>query len=541
MDIFFQQLKTPYETIPFEQLNVDDYLPAAKRAMELAHSRIEELKKSHAVGFDDFLIPYLRSSSELNLISRIFFNLYSADTGDAMEKVAGDFSTLLTQFSNDLLQDSEIFSRIKKLYEDSQDNEDISVEQQSILEDQYRAFIRNGSLLNDDEKRAIREVDERLAKLKIDFGNNALQDKNKFCLPLRAEDLKGIPRENWEIFESAAREKGHSGYAVTFDAPIFMAFMKGVENRELREKVYLEYVQMATSGEWDNREICKEIIALRRKRALVLGYSDHPSFVLERRMAQKSSEVMEFLDNLKKYALPKAQQEVAELSKFAFERDSLEHLMPWDFSFYSEKYKKHLFDFDDEVLRPYFKLENVIQGAFEVASRLYGIRFQENRELSVYHQEVKVYEMIDGESLKVCGILYTDFFPRRSKRQGAWMCSYREQSEGEIPHVGIVCNFTRSTETRPSLLTHQEVLTLFHEFGHALHGLLSRCRYQFLSGTQVYWDFVELPSQIMENWAFEKECLDLFAKHCETGEPISRDLVDKLKQSQTFSGRIRYR
>lgn len=535
MEVFFKKLNTPYETIPFDKLDIDGYLPAAKKAIELARERIEELKRSEKTGFDDFLVPYLESSKELDLIASVFFNLHYAETNDSMESVAGELSPLLAQFSNNLLQDKGVFFRIKELYEKTQENnQSFSVEERTIIEDQYKTFIRNGSLLSEDEKESVREIDERLAILGVEFGKNALQANNQFYLQLSEDDLEGIPQENWSIFKHAAEEKGLTGYAVTFDAPVYIAFMQGAQKRELRKKVYKEYVQRATSGDFDNREICKEIILQRRKRANILGYPDHSSFILERRMAKEPDEVIKFLNHLKKYALPRAKQEIEELSKFAKEGGLSENLMPWDFAFYSEKYKKHLFDFDDEVLRPYFKLENVIRGVFDVASRLYGIQFKENKDIAIYHQEVESYEVISGENQEVCGILYTDFFPRPSKRQGAWMCCYREQSEGNIPHIGIVCNFTKPTATRPSLLTHQEVLTLFHEFGHALHGLLSKCRYRFLSGTQVYRDFVELPSQMMENWTFEKECLDLFARQYETKEPIPQNLMDKLKQSRTF-------
>ena len=533
MKIFFEKLNTPFETLPFGQWEIADYLPAAKRAISLAYERVEELKNSSPDTFGSFLYPYLESSRELDLITGAFFNLHHSNTSDEMEQVAQELSPMLTQFSNDLLLDAELFQKVKGVY-NTRDSQNLTIEEQTILEDQYKTFVRNGALLGEEDKQQLRKVDEKLAKLKLEFGKNALTVNNQFIRSVSEEDLVGIPKENWEIFQNAAQEKGLSGYAVTLDMPVYMAFMKGSENRSLREEVYIQFVQTATSGEYDNKNICTEIINLRRQRANILGYADHPAFVLERRMAQTSQEVMDFLQSLKEKAFPKAQDEMVQLSQFAKQRDSIEKFRPWDFNFYGEKYQKQLFNFDDEVLRPYFQLENVIEGAFEVAARLYNVSFKENSDIAQYHPEVKVYEVVDLKSSKVCGIFYTDFFPRSSKHRGAWCTYFRRQSQGKVPHVSIVCNFTKSTSTRPSLLTHREVSTLFHEFGHALHNLLSKCQYFALSGSQVYWDFVELPSQLMENWTFEKECLDLFAKHYQTGELIPASLVEKIKQSQSF-------
>ena len=533
MNIFFEKLQTPFETLPFEQISIDDYLPAIKKAMNLARERIQRAKNSSDRTFSGFVFDFLESSRELDLIVYSFFNLLSAHTNDKMEKVARELSPMVANFSNDLLLDGELFSCIKKVYE-NREAQNLTVEEQAILEDQYRCFVRNGAMLGEKDKKKLREVDTHLSQLGVEFGSNVLQAKNQYCLSLEKKDLEGIPKENWEMFENAASERGLSGYAITFDFPVYSAFMKDAEKRSLRESIYRDFVKTATSGEFDNRGICLEIVRLRKRRAHLLGYENHAAFVMERRMAQTPQRVLEFLDNLKESSLSKAKQEVKELLLFAKQRDGLDKLMPWDFSFYGEKYKKHLFDFDDSLLRPYFQLEKVIDGVFEVAFRLYGLRFKENSKISKYHEDVKAFEVSFEGSDKVSGILYGDFFPRLSKRQGAWMCSYREQCRDAIPHVGIVCNFTKSTSTKPSLLTHNEVLTLFHEFGHALHALLSECQYRALSGTQVYWDFVELPSQIMENWVFEKECLDIFARHYKTGEPIDKSLVNKIKKSRTF-------
>ena len=534
MKIFFEKFNTPFNTLPFGQWKVADYLPAAKHAIKLAQEKITQLKESTAESnFRDFLLPYIDSTKELDLIAHTFFNLHSANTNDEMNQVAQELSPLLTEFSNDLLLDPELFRRVKETY-DRRESQGLSIEEQTILTDQHKSFIRNGALLGAEDKQHLRKVDEQLAKLSVDFGRNALESVNQFVISIREDDLKGIPKENWDIFKNAAKEKNRSGFAVTFDLPVYLPFMKGCENRALREKLYSEFVQTATRGQFDNRRICQKIIHLRKKRAEILGHPNHASFVLDRRMAKTPQEVMDFLQDLKNKAQGKAYDEIKQLAGFAKKRDSIVQLRPWDFNFYGEKYKKELLDFDDEMLRPYFQLENVTQGVFDLASRLYQLRFQENHNIPKYHEEVKTYEVIDRQSSEVCGILYADFFPRPEKRQGAWMCAYQNQSETQIPHIAIVCNFTKSTDSRPSLLTHGEVLTLFHEFGHALHGLLSKCKYRVLSGPQVYWDFVELPSQIMENWAFEKECLDLFAKHYQTGELIPSSIIEKIKKSQTF-------
>ena len=533
MNIFFEEFKTPFSAVPFGQWKIDDYLPSAKHAMQLARERIKKLKSSSENTFRGFLIPYLESSKELDLISLVFFNLHAANTNDEMEQVAQEFSPLLTQFSNELLLDIGLFQKIKTTYE-NRDSQDLTTEERTILEEQYKSFVRNGALLGDTEKQKLCEIDQQLAKLKVEFGKNALHSKNQFVLQVTEEELEGIPQEDWDIFLNAGKERKLSGYAVSFDHSVYLPFMKGAEGRDLREKIYTEHAQTATRGEFDNRRICLKIIRLRRQRAELLGYSHHAAFVLEQRMAQSSQEVMEFLTDLKNKAAPKAKDEIKKLAKFAKDRDQIDEIRPWDFSFYSEKYKKQCLDFDDKVLRPYFKLENVIQGLFDVATKLYGLSFRENTEIPKYHEDVRAYEVMEKRNSAVCGVFYGDFFPRRSKRQGAWMCYYQKQSEKQIPHVAIVCQFAKSTPQRPSLLTHGEVLTLFHEFGHALHGLLSKCQYNVLSGPQVYWDFVELPSQLMENWAFEKECLDLFARHYQTGELIPQSLVEKIKRSQTF-------
>ena len=533
MNAFFTPPATPFQTLPFGQWEVSDYLPAAKKAMVLAKERIAQLKQSSGTTFKSFILPYLESSRELDLISNTFSNLHSANTSDEMEQVALELSPLLTEFANDLLLDAQLWQSIEATYK-QRDTEQLTPEEQTILEKQYQSFVRNGALLGKAEKQQLRKIDGELAKLQVAFGQNSLQAKNQFVLPLSEQDLRGVPKDSWDILRKAAQEKDLSGYALTLDFPVYVLFMKNAENRSLREQAYLAYMQIATVAPFDNREICCQVVRLRKERARLLGYPDHAAFVLEQRMAENSQNVVNFLAQLKEKALDKARDELQELTKFARGMGHQGELRPWDISFYSEKHKRKLFAFDDETLRPYFKLENVIQGVFDTASKLYQLRFRLNLDIATYHPEVKVYEVLDGESSEVCGILYADFFPRPSKRQGAWMCSYREQSKQQIPHVSIVCNFTPSTANRPSLLSHMEVLTLFHEFGHALHGLLSKCQYRILSGPQVYWDFVELPSQLMENWAFEKTCLGLFARHYQTGELISESLVAKIKQSQTF-------
>ncbi|MEI7510300.1 MAG: M3 family metallopeptidase, partial [Flavobacterium sp.] len=426
-----------------------------------------------------------------------------------------------------------------KVVHDQKDTLTLTPEQATLLDKKFKGFSRNGALLNEEDKLKLREIDTELAKLKLTYGENVLAETHNYQLHITNEnDLKGLPDGTKEMARSLAKSKNLEGWIFTLDFPSYLPFVTYVENRELRKELAIAAGKKAfQNNEFDNQENVKRIVELRHKRANLLGYASHSHFVLEERMAQNPEKVQSFLNDLLAKAKPAAEREFAQLTAFAKELDGIEQLEKWDGSYYSEKLKQKLFSLDDELLKPYFKLENVLHGAFTVAYNLYGITFKEVFDIDKYHEDVQTFEVLD-ENNNLVAIFYSDFFPRKGKRNGAWMTSYKSQAvkngTNERPHVSIVCNFTPPTETKPSLLTFNEVTTLFHEFGHALHGMLANTTYPSLSGTSVYWDFVELPSQVMENWCYEPEALALFAKHYETGEIIPQQYVDKIKESASF-------
>ncbi|HEY8399914.1 MAG TPA: M3 family metallopeptidase, partial [Cytophagaceae bacterium] len=443
------------------------------------------------------------------------------------------------EYSNDILLDEALFQRVKSVYE-KKDQLILSAEAQTLLDKTYKSFVRNGANLSEEKKNRLREIDKELSQLSLQFGENVLKETNEYQMEVTDEkDLSGLPEQVKEAAAMTAKERGKEGsWIFTLQFPSYIPFMTYADNRALREKMFRAYGSKAFKGDdKDNKEIILKMVRLRKERANLLGYKSHAHFVLEERMAEAPDKVMDFLNNLLKYAKPVGEKEVQELTKYAQAKDGLDQLKRWDVAYYSEKLKKEKYSIDDEMLKPYFKLENVIDGVFKVAGKLYGLQFKELDNVEVYHPEVKVYEVLD-ELGQHTAVLYADFFPRPGKRNGAWMTSFRGQkkvgNENIRPHISIVCNFTKPTNTKPSLLTFNEVTTLFHEFGHALHGILADTKYESLSGTSVYWDFVELPSQVLENWVYEKESLDLFARHYETGEPIPIELVQKIKESATF-------
>jgi Zn-dependent oligopeptidase len=478
------------------------------------------------------------SGEQLDRLSTIFFNLNSAETCDEMQKIAQEVSPLLTAFSNDIALNEELFKRVKAVY-DQKDNLELTTEQATLLDKKFKGFSRNGALLSEEDKLKLREIDTELAKLKLTFGENVLAETNNYQLHITNEaDLKGLPDGAKEMAASLAKSKNLEGWVFTLDFPSYLPFITYVENRELRKEIAIAAGKKSFQGnEFDNQENVKRIVELRHKRANLLGYESHSHFVLEERMAQNPEKVQSFLNDLLEKAKPAAHKEFAELTAFAAVLDGIDQLEKWDGAYYSEKLKQKLFSLDDELLKPYFKLENVLNGAFTIAEKLFGITFKEVFDIDKYHEDVQTFEVLDFEG-QLVAIFYSDFFPRKGKRNGAWMTSFKPQyiKDGinERPHVSIVCNFTPPTETKPSLLTFNEVTTLFHEFGHALHGMLANTTYPSLSGTSVYWDFVELPSQVMENWCYEPEALALFAKHYETGEIIPQQYVEKIKESASF-------
>ncbi len=518
---------------------MEDYKPAFIENIKNAKAEIDAIiNNPEAPTFENTLEALDFAGNPLDRLSSIFFNLNSAETSDEMQKIAQEVSPLLTEFSNDITLNEDLFKRIKAI-NDQKESLNLTTEQQTLLDKKYKGFVRNGALLNDEQKAKLREIDTQLAKLKLTFGENVLAETNNYQLHITNEnDLSGLPEGVIEAAKSEAENRQLEGWIFTLDMPSYLPFMTYADNRELRKELAIAAGKKAfQNNEYDNQNNVKDIVRLRHERANLLGYASHAHFVLEERMAQNPDKVKSFLNDLLEKAKPAAEKEFAELTAFAKELDGIEHLEKWDGAYYSEKLKQKLFNLDDEKLKPYFKLENVLNGAFTIAEKLFGITFKEVFDIDKYHKDVKTFEVLDFEN-QLVAVFYADFFPRKGKRNGAWMTSFKSQSirngVNERPHISNVCNFTPPTSSKPSLLTFNEVTTLFHEFGHGLHGMLANTVYPSLSGTSVYWDFVELPSQVMENWCYEPEALALFAKHYETGEIIPQEYVEKIKESASF-------
>lgn len=530
---------TKYNTAPFSKIQHDDFLPAFKYAIKKAKDEIDIIVNNVEVPTFKNTIEALEFSGEqLDRISSIFFNLNSAETNETIQKIAQEVSPLLSEFSNDVTLNTDLFKRIKIIY-DSKDKLDLTTEQQTLLDKKYKSFSRNGANLTEDKKEQLRDIDKKLSQLKLKFGENVLAETNKFEMLITDEgDLSGLPDGTKEAAKQLAESKNKQGWLFTLDYPSYMPFVTYADNRDLRKKMTLAAGSKGfKNDDLDNQKNVLKIVTLRHERANILGYKTHAHFVLEERMAETPEKVEQFLNDLLDKAKPAAKREFNHLENFAKELDKIERLEKWDSAYYSEKLKQKRFNLDDELLKPYFKLENVIEGAFTVANKLFDLSFEEINTIDKYHDDVLTYKVTDAKNHLV-SIFYADFFPRPGKRNGAWMTSYKPQyitnEENSRPHISIVCNFTKPTKSKPSLLTFNEVTTLFHEFGHALHGMLANTTYPSLSGTNVYWDFVELPSQVLENWCYEKEALELFAKHYKTNEVIPMDLVEKIKESAAF-------
>lgn len=532
-------LLQPFDIAPFQQIKSEHYKPAIKEAIALAKAEIEQIvNNTDTPTFENTTVALDFTGEKLNRITSIFFNLNSAETNDQIQKIAQEVSPWLSEFRNDITLNEALFRRVKSVF-DHKENLELTPEQTMLLEKQYKGFARNGANLNDDDKAKLRAIDTKLSKLSLQFGENVLAETNAFELHLTDEnDLSGLPESAKEAAHQLAKENNKEGWIFTLDYPSYIPFMTYADNRALRKKLALAFGSKGfQNNENNNEKIVLDIVNLRHQRANLLGYKTHAHFVLEERMAETPEKVIEFSNNLLEKAKPAALREFKNLENYAKKLDNIDQLQKWDGAYYSEKLKKELFDLDQEILKPYFKLENVIDGVFEVATRLFDLHFKEVFNVEKYHEDVKTYDVTDKEGNYV-SLFYADFHPRKGKRNGAWMTSYKSQQikngVNERPHVSIVCNFTKPTKTKPSLLTFNEVTTLFHEFGHALHGMLANTTYNSLSGTSVSWDFVELPSQILENWCYEKEALELFAKHYETGEVIPMKYVEKIKESASF-------
>ena len=533
-----QSFDTPYTSAPFSKIKNEHFKPAFEKAIALAKAEIDSIVSNPAAPTYANIIDAMEFSGEtLDRISSIFFNLNSAETNDEIQKIAQEVSPLLTEFSNDVRLNLELFKKVKAIYL-QKEQLNLTDEQQMVLEKKYNGFTRNGANLNKKDKETLRKIDTDLSKASLKFGENVLAETNAYQLIITEEaKLEGIPATAIETAKALAKEKNIEGWVFTLDYPSYIPVVTYAKNRALRKEIAIAAGKKGfQKNEFNNEAIVLEIVNLRHKRAVLLGYKSHANFVLEERMSETPENVHSFLNDLLEKAKPTALKQFKELQDFA-SKDGIQTLEKWDSAYYSEKLKKELFNLDDEVLKPYFQLENVVAGVFEIAQKLYDLKFEEVVNVDTYHADVKTYKVTDTNNNEIA-LFYTDFFPRKGKRNGAWMTSYKSQyinkGVNSRPHVSIVCNFSPPTESTPALLTFNEVTTLFHEFGHALHGMLANTTYPSLSGTSVQWDFVELPSQVLENWCFEKEALTLFAKHYKDNSPLPMEYIDKIKELGSF-------
>ena len=526
---------TPHQSAPFSEIKPEHFIPAIEKDIKASLLAIDKITDQTAQPTFDNTINTLQNIGQLlERNSAILFNLNSAETSEEIQKITQQASPILTKFQNDVRLNQILFERIKTIYE-NREKENLTTEQLTLLEKEFKGFVRNGALLSEDEKDILREIDTEKAQLSLSFGENVLADTNDFSLHVTDEkQLDGLPDQVKEMAAEIAKSKNKTGWVFTLDYPSYVPFMTYLEDRTLRREMSLAFGKRGfQKNDHNNSEIILKIIKLRKKRAELLGYESHANFVLEERMAGSEENVNNFLEDLFNKALPAARKEWEQLESFAKENLNLNQLEKWDTAFVSEKLKQVQLDLDEQLLKPYFPLEKVKLGLFEIVGKLYGLSFKKNQDIEGYHEEVDVYEVFNSQG-NFHALLYTDFFPREGKRNGAWMTSYRSQKKGQRPHISIVCNFSKPTASLPSLLTFQEVTTLFHEFGHALHGILADTTYGALSGTSVFWDFVELPSQIMENWCYEEEALKLFAKHYETDDVIPMKYIEKIKKVAHF-------
>jgi len=537
MNPLLEKFNTKYTSSPFSDIKEEHYLPAFQELVKTAEKEIDEITNNpEAPTFENTIEAMAFSGEQLDRVSSIFFNLNSAETNDEIQKIAQDVSPLLTEFSSKISQNEKLFERIKSVY-DQKDSLSLNDEQKMLLNETYKGFVRSGALLNEEDKKKLEKISMDLSIKSLQFGQNALASTNAYFKYITNKDeLKGIPEAILQQYEEDAKEKDLEGYVITLQYPSYLPAMTYAENRELRKELALANGKKSfDGGEFDNQNLIKEIVKLRQEKAELLGYKNYADFVLEERMAKSPEKVFEFLNELLEKAKPYAQKEIEELKSLA-KADGIEEIQSYDHAFYAEKLRKQKFDIDDEELKPYFQLEKVQEAVFGLAGKLFGLEFKEINDVQKYHEDVKTYEITENGNVKA--LLYADYHPRKGKRAGAWMTSYKNQykkdGENSRPHISVVCNFTKPTKDTPSLLTFQEVTTLFHEFGHALHGVLADTQYPNLSGTSVKWDFVELPSQFLENFCYEPEFLKTFAKHYQTGEILPNEKIEKLSQSKSF-------
>ena len=534
----------PYNTIhnvtPFDQIQVSDYEPGIMQGIKEEDDEIESIINNPDIPtFENTIEALEKTGQTLHRVTNVFFNLLSCETNDEMEEIVNKVQPALSEHSNNIGLNEKLFARIKTVYDS---HPVLNNEQQKLLDETYKSFVRRGANLSADKKETFRRISLEMSQNALQFRQNSLKETNSYILQVTDKNrLKGMPETSLEAAAQTAKEKNLEGWVFTLHAPSYGPFMSFCEDRDLRKELYLAYnTKCAHGGNTDNQELVRKLVNGRIQLAQLLGYPDFASYVLENRMAENKNNVFNLLEELLDKYRPSAEKEVKAIEDLAHEMEGEDfQMMPWDFSFYSDKLKLKLFNINKEILRPYFQVEKVIEGVFALATRLYGITFKENREIPVFNPDVIPFEVFDKDG-SYLAVLYTDFYPREGKRSGAWMTSYKEQwiekdGTNSRPHVSITTNFTKPTSSKPALLTPDEVQTFLHEFGHALHGIFANTTYESLSGTNVYWDFVELPSQFMENYANEKEFLNTFAYHYETGEALPIELIQRINDSRNFN------
>lgn len=554
MNILTEKFNTPYHSAPFNKINNEDYLPAFKELIKKSEEEIDAIVNNpEDPTFENVIEALAYSGEQLDVASNIFFNLNSAETSDELQHIAQEVSPILTEYSSKISQNEALFNKIKKVYAEKE-KYNLNEEQKMLLNETYKGFVRSGALLNEEDKEKLKKISMELSVKSLQFGQNVLASTNSYFKHItHKEDLAGIPDAILEQYAEEAKERNLKGWVVTLQYPSYIPFMTYAENRKLRKEIALANGKKSfDGGEFDNQNLIKELLNLKQQKAELLGYKNYADYVLEERMAKSPAKVIDFLNELLTKAKPYADKEIEELKSLA-KTDGIEEIQAYDHAYYAEKLRKAKFDLNDEELKPYFPLNQVQDAVFGLAEKLFGLTFEERNDIPKYHEDVKVYEvrevlhstqndnMPEANSQKpkaFKALLYVDYFPRKGKRAGAWMTSYKNQyqrnGENSRPHISIVCNFSKPTKDTPSLLTFQEVTTLFHEFGHALHGMLADTQYPTLSGTSVKWDFVELPSQFLENFCYEPEFLKTFAKHYQTGEVLPNEKIERIAQSKNF-------
>jgi peptidyl-dipeptidase Dcp len=539
---FFAEYNTPHQTPPFDKIKFEDYEPAFMKGMEEGRADIDAIANStEKPTFENTIVAYERAGKLLGKVSDVFYNIKGSENNDSIAALAKRLSPLMTKYSADISLNEKLFKRIKAVYE-QKDQLKLSVEEKTMLEKIYKGFVRGGANLPADKKDQLRKIDAEISKLTLQFGENVRNETNSFELVIdNKKDLAGLPAGVIAAAAETAKAKGKEGkWVFTTQKPSMLPFLQYADNRDLRKQLYMGYVNRGNNNnEFDNKEIAKKLVNLRIQRAKLFGYNNYAEFVLEKNMAKTPAKAFELLNKLWKAALPNAKKEVKEMQKIINKEGGKFKLASWDWWYYANKVKKAKYNLDEEELRPYFEINNVRDGAFKLAEKLYGIKFIERNDIAKFNPENQIFELQEADGTHI-GIFYLDYHPRESKSVGAWMSSFRKQSgfgtaNPVTPVIMNICNFTKPVGDTPALLTPDEVETLFHEFGHALHGFLSKCKYNYLSGTSVSRDFVELPSQVMENWCFEPEMLALYAKHYKTGEVIPAELVKKIQDAGKFN------